>query len=96
MRAKYGSPDHFFEYRSKQSDSWVWKCLLRLRLFIKQGIRWKVGNCRSISFWTDSLCSEDSLVSMLELDPANLPDADIKVNEFITPEKQWDTTKLSN
>ena len=21
MRAKYGSPDHFFDYRSKQSDS---------------------------------------------------------------------------
>jgi len=28
------------------------------------------------------------------LDPANLPDVDIKVNEFITLEKQWDTTKL--
>jgi len=52
MRAKYGSPNHFFDCRSKRSDSWVWKCLLRP--FIKQGIRWKVGNGRSINFWTDS------------------------------------------
>ena len=39
MRAKYGAPDQFFECRSKQAESWVWKCLLRLRPFIKRGIR---------------------------------------------------------
>ena len=95
MRAKYGAPDHFFEVRSKPADSWVWKCLLRLRPFIKGGIRWKVGNDHTINFWTDTWCSEVSLVSMLNLDPATLPAIDIKVSEFISPEKQWDTTKLS-
>jgi len=34
-------------------------------------------------------------VSMLNLDPTTLPDIDSKVSEFISPEKQWDTTKLS-
>jgi len=87
MRVKYGSLDHFFDCRSKRSDSWVWKCLLRLRPFIKQGIRWKVGNGRSIHFWTDSWCSEDSLVSMLDVEPASLPKVGIKVSEFITPGK---------
>ena len=33
---------------------------------------------------------------MLDLDPAIFLDANIKVNEFINPEKQWDTTKLRN
>ena len=94
MRAKYGSPDQFFAYRSKQYDSWVQKCLLQVRPFIKHRIRWKVGNGSSIKLWTDSWCSEDSLVSKLDLDHANLPNANIKLNEFITLEKQWDTTKL--
>ena len=51
---------------------------------------------RAIKFWTDNWCSEDNLASILDLDPANLPDADIKVSEFITPKKQWDTAKLRN
>ena len=96
MHAKYGSSEHFFEARTKQTDSWVWKCLLRIRPFIKQGIRWKVGNGRTIKFWTDIWCSDDTLASILNLDPGNIPDADLRVSDFITPEKQWDTSKLRN
>jgi len=96
MRAKYGSPEKFFASRAKQSDSWVWKCLLQLRPLIKQGIRWKVGNGRTINFWTDNWCAEEPLASTLNVDPVNLPEVDIKVSEFITPEKQWDTVKLRN
>jgi len=33
---------------------------------------------------------------MLDLAPASVPDAGLKVKEFITPEKQWDTSKLRN
>jgi len=96
MRAKYGPPEHFFALRSKRTDSWVWKCLLRIRPFLKQGMRWKIGNGSTINFWTDSWCSEDSLVSILYLDPLSVPEADIKVSAFITPDKQCDTPKLSN
>jgi len=94
MWAKYGSPEHFFVLRPKRTDSWVWKCLLRIRPFLKQEMRWKVGNGSSINFWTDAWCSEDSLITMLELDPSSLPEADIKVSAFITPDKQWDLPKL--
>ena len=87
IRAKYGALEQFFDSRPKSTDSWVWKCILRLRPFIQQGIRWKVGNGHSIQFWTDNWCSEDSIVSMLTLDPSALPDAKIKVSEFITPTK---------
>ena len=96
MRAKYGSPEQFFDSRTKQTDSWVWKCLLRIRPFIKQGLRWKVGNGRNIKFWTDIWCSDATLASILNLDLGNLPEADLRVSDFITPEKQWDTTKLRN
>jgi len=95
MRAKYGTPDQFFTSRSKPTDSWAWKCLLRVRPFIQQGIRWKVGNGHSIRFWTDNWCSEDSIASMLDLDPSALADVTTRVSEFITPNKHWDMTKLS-
>jgi len=96
MRAKYGSPEQFFELRVKPTDSWVWKSILRIRSFIKQGIRWTVGNGCSIKFWTDTWCGDDSLVSKLGLDPGNIPNADLRVSDFITPGKQWDISKLQN
>jgi len=49
---------------------------------------------KSINFLTDSWCSNDSLVSKLDLDPTTLLDAKIKVNEFITMQKPWKLTKL--
>jgi len=94
MTAKYGAPEHFFAARQKQHDSWVWKCLLRIRSFIKQGIRWKVGNGRNINFWTDTWCADKPLASTLGLDCGPLSDAELRVSDFITPEKQWDTAKL--
>ena len=95
MRAKYGAPDSFFVTRPRAKDSWVWKCLLRIRPFFQQGIRWKVGNGQSINFWTDNWCAEENLVSLLRKDPASIPDLDIKVSAFITVEKKWDVAKLS-
>jgi len=94
IRAKYGAPEHFFDTRPKPTDSWVWKCLLRLRPFIQRGIRWKVGNGQSINFWTDNWCSEESIASMLNLEHSTLSDIELKVKEFITPNKHWDTAKL--
>ena len=94
LTAKYGAPEHFFEARKKQHDSWIWKCMLQTRPFIKQGIRWKVGNGRNINFWTDTWCSNTPLASTLGLDWESLPDAELRVSDFITPEKQWDTAKL--
>jgi len=66
-----------------------------MRAFIKRGIRWKVGNGQSIKFWTDNWCSEDSIATLLNIDPSTLADVNMKVHEFITTEKQWDTSKLS-
>jgi len=59
-------------------------------------MRWKVGDGRAIQFWTDAWCAEDSLVNLLELDTSSLTEADLKVSDFLTPEKLWDTNKLRN
>ena len=96
IRAKYGAPENFFTAKPKPTDSWVWKCLLRLRPFIQSGVRWKVGNGRSIRFWTDIWCAEESIAAMLHLDPDTLADPNKLVQDFITPDKQWDMSKLES
>jgi len=95
MTTKYSTPDGFFHCKIRPSDSWVWKCLLRIRPFLKQGLRWKLGNGKSIHFWTDVWCSAESLASKVGSELSLLPDVDIKVCEFITADKQWDSVKLN-
>ena len=95
MRAKYCLPDDFFQYKKKQTDSWAWKCMLRTREFVKQGMRWKLGNGHTILFWLDSWCHESPLVELLESDRSINDMTQVKVKEFITQEKLWDTAKLS-
>ena len=92
--AKYGNPDRFFNCKPRQSDSWVWKCILRLRPFIKQGLRWKLGNGKTINFWTDAWCLDESLGAKVGSDLSSIPDVHCKVCDFFTSDKQWDSAKL--
>ena len=95
MRAKYCPPGEFFQYKKKQTDSWAWKCMLRARDFVKRGVRWKVGNGHTISFWFDNWCHELPLVEMIDPDRAVNNMSHVKVKEFITQDKVWDIAKLS-
>ena len=95
IRAKYGPPNNFFRYKKKQADSWAWKCMLRTREFVKRGIRWKLGNGHTISFWLDNWCHESPLVELLAPSPSARDISQVKVSEFITSTNLWDTDKLS-
>ena len=95
MRAKYCLPNGFFQYKKKPTDSWAWKCMLCARDFVKRGIRWKLGNGQSISFWLDSWCHELPLIELLDPDREITALSQVKVQEFITQEKLWDIAKLS-
>jgi len=39
--------------------------------------------------------SDESLASKLGFDLSSIPDIDLKVCEFFTPDKQWDSPKLN-
>jgi len=95
MRARYCLPDEFFHYKKKQTDSWAWKCMLRVREFVKRGIRWKLGNGQSISFWSDRWCHELPLIELLDPDRASTITSQVKVRDFLTQGKLWDVAKLS-
>ena len=95
MSAKYSSPEGFFQCKIRPTDSWVWRSLLRIRPFLQQGLRWKLGNGKTIRFWTDVWCLDETLASKVGIDPSFLEAADQKVCEFITADKQWDTVKLA-
>jgi len=69
--------------------------MLRTRDFVKQGIRWKLGNGHTISFWLDSWCHGSPVVELSDPGPVVADRSKVKVNGFITIEKSWDTTKLS-
>ena len=69
--------------------------MVRAREFVKQGIRWKVGNGHTISFWLDSWCHELPLIELFDPDSSGTDRSQVKVNEFITPAKVWDIAKLS-
>lgn len=84
MRAKYGRPTSFFQYKKKQANSWVWKCMLRTREFVKRSIQWKLGNGHTISFWLDNWCHGSSLVELLAPGPSAHDISQVKVGEFIT------------
>ena len=36
MHAKHCSPNSFFQYKKKQTDSWAWRCMLRAREFVNK------------------------------------------------------------
>ena len=94
ISARYGDPAGFFYCKARQSDSYVWKTILRIRPFLKKGLRWKLGNGKAINFWTDAWCSEENLASQLSSDYVPISNLEVKVCEFFTPDKQWDAAKL--
>jgi len=69
--------------------------MLRTREFVEQGMRWKIGNGHTISFWLDNWCHESPMVELLALGPSAHDISQVKVSEFITSTNLWDTDKLS-
>ena len=94
MKAKYPIHEDFFIIKSKPSDSWVWKCLLRNRNQFRKGVRWKVGDGTKIHFWVDNWCTNDNLANMLEIRDVSLIDTSLMVSHFISPTKDWNLPKL--
>ena len=94
LRTKYLAHCEFFQYIKKGTDSPVWKSLLRHRHLLAQGIRWKLGNGHRISFWFDNWLDNCNLLEMLHVQAEDLSQPSVMVAEFITPQRQWNISKL--
>ena len=57
---------------------------------------WKVGTGDCISFWFDNWIDNRPLIDILDIPEANIEDPTFKVQEFILPNRTWNTRKLSS
>ena len=74
----------------------MWKCVLKNRPQFLKGVRWKVGNGRSINLWLDNWCTNDSLVNMLHITDLSCINTSLQVSHFISPSQEWDIVKLNS
>ncbi|GJS95673.1 RNA-directed DNA polymerase, eukaryota, reverse transcriptase zinc-binding domain protein, partial [Tanacetum coccineum] len=54
-----------WDVKIDSKDSWGWKCLLNLRSWVGNHMRYKIGDGKSISVWHDKWNSDVSLLSMI-------------------------------
>ncbi|XP_056690230.1 uncharacterized protein [Spinacia oleracea] len=95
IRKKYLSNSTFFEYIPKPKDSSIWRHILCQREILRKGIRWKLGNGKSINFWLDNWVIQDNLLSHLKLN-INTVNSNLRVADFILPNHEWDSDKLKS
>jgi len=62
------------------------------RNFSHPGLVWKIGNGNKIPFCLDNYCATKSLCHMMGLADSS-QDADLKVAQFITPDKTRDVAQ---
>ena len=65
IKDKYLRKISFLQYKSSTNDSWIWKNILKQRELLDKGLRWKLGNGKSIRFWTDRWMSKKKIMEWL-------------------------------
>jgi len=94
MIAKYSINENFFIVKPRPSHSWVWKCILKNREQFRKGIRWKVGDGKSINFWLDNWWANDSFATLKGIRDTSSIDTSLRVSHVISANNEWDITKL--
>lgn len=92
-KSKYLTNDKIMDRKTKDTDSWAWKKISKTRKFLREGMRWKLGNGKKIKFWTDLWSGDTSLLNRMNKKESEV-DVNLKVQEFITNHKEWDIDRL--
>ena len=91
IKARYLRKCGFLQYQIKNTDSPIWKNLLKCRNLLKQGIRWKLTG-DNISFWFDNWVDNHNL--LLGVHSATIPEPSAMVSDVINNNRSWNMTKL--
>ena len=94
MRAKYLYNLDLLNYKRRNTDSPVWKNILKSIELLKEGLFWKVGKEDQIYFWFDNWMEIRSLVDIIGIDESSVTHSDAKVSNFIKQESKLDTPLL--
>ncbi|OMP01704.1 reverse transcriptase [Corchorus capsularis] len=98
LKAKYGIGDDIFRFldnKPKGSPTWssTWKGLARAFSFLSAGLKWRVGNGRTVRFWEDPWLLNVPLTH--SLDPSfAIENPGVLVREYINPEGGWNMDKV--
>ncbi|XP_056697878.1 uncharacterized protein [Spinacia oleracea] len=96
MRKKYlQNNNSFFTVKKKTRDSVIWNHILNQREILRKGIRWRLGNGKSINFWRDNWIGQYALID-LPVIAQNASNEETTVAHFIDDRKNWNIEKLSS
>ena len=65
---------------------------MKLRPEFQEGLKWQLGNGKSINFWIDNWVFQEPLLNFAIRN--NAENEQLKVEHFITPEKNWKKNEL--
>ena len=68
MLHNFSKTASFWNQREKVTDSWNWKCILRLRCLAVKFVKCVIGNGRRASFWFDNWTIHGPLINYIGLD----------------------------
>lgn len=81
FRARYFSQVGFMHAPVKSNASYIWRSIAEARV-IQLGVRWRVGDRRSINVWGDNWLPRQILFKVISPIPAGM-DASFKVSNLI-------------
>ena len=88
---RYIKNSNLFTIKASKSASWQWRNLLRLRDTFKKGLRWHLGDGKSIRFWSNNWVCQHPLNSIIAPTPGTEA---CFVNHCISASGQWNTPVL--
>ncbi|KAK1379408.1 hypothetical protein POM88_026152 [Heracleum sosnowskyi] len=93
LKGIYFPRDNFLNAKKGSRASWLWNNLLKGRDVLLAGIRWQVGNGKSINFWCDRWVSNSP--HFFVRDAKGPFNSNSFVADFISGGR-WNTSKLQN
>ncbi|XP_048502732.1 uncharacterized protein LOC125498547 [Beta vulgaris subsp. vulgaris] len=91
VRKHYIKNSNLFTIKVSKSASWQWRNLLRLRDTFKKGLRWHLGDGKSIRFWSDNWVFQYPLSSIIVPTPRT---ETYFVDHCILDSGRWNTQVL--
>lgn len=95
VRQKYKvTEDSSWQFKSRQRETQIWKGVVWPSGLLREGLRWKIINGRSILFWSDKWIGDEPLESQ-RLRVLEDNEAERKFSDYWQDTRGWNWMELS-
>jgi len=94
VKRKYGAEARIDTFQRKQVCFLVWRVVCQGKDVVEQGLRWTMGDDKTINSYSDPWISDMSLEKMVWTIGDATESDEPYVESFITPSRDWDIRKL--